>query len=246
MTYLSLLLVGLLPPIALLGRHAATRNSAPEVPGRHQAAALGLLVLLAAAATLPWDAALIGRGTWVYPRGRPVGWIAGVPIEELLFIILQPVLIGLWVRNLATTSTGRPPGQRARLGGAGLLLGTAALGILVASTPRGTYLGWLLAWAGPLLALQCAVAGDVLWRRRRQLTIAVVPPVLYLCALDRLALHLQLWELSPARTTGLAVLGLPVEEIVFFLLTTVLSVAGLILATDTATLRRVRHALPTT
>lgn len=246
MTYLTLLLVCLLPPIVLLSVRARTNNSFPHVPGRYQAAALVLLTVLAVTATLPWDAALIARGAWSYPRGRPIGWVAGVPVEELLFMIVQPVLIGLWLRGLPSLRSSAPrplQGWRVCIAGSGLLLGLSGAGLLVAGTPRGTYLGSLLAWAGPVLALQWLAAGDVLWLQRHQLAAAVLPPTVYLCAVDRLALHLHLWKLSNTHTTGLKPLGLPVEEAAFFLLTTALVVSGLVLATDRTTVQRLRHVL---
>lgn len=249
MTYLGLLAVCLLPPIGLLLRRARTRDVASEVPTRRQAAVLAGLAVLAVAATVPWDAALIRRGTWTYPQAHLVGWVAGVPVEELLFMVLQPLLVGLWLR---VQPARRPPAAAlpgTRRWGTAVLLGLALAGAAAAAlSPRCGYLGALLAWAGPLLALQWAVGGDVLAAHRRLLASAVLPPVLYLAAVDRLALHLQLWRLSPARTTGGAVYGLPVEEALFFALTSLLVLGGLLLATDRTVLGRLarvsrRHAV---
>ncbi len=109
MTYLALLLVCLLPPVGLLAWHAGTRNSRPQAGERHQLIVLAAVVALAVLATLPWDAALIARGTWSYPRARPVGWVAGVPAEELLFMVLQPLLC----RAVAADPVTRPVGPAA-------------------------------------------------------------------------------------------------------------------------------------
>lgn len=247
MTYLALLLVCLLPPVGLLARRAGTRNSRPQAGDPHQLIALIVLIALAVLATLPWDAALIARGTWSYPRAQPVGWVAGVPVEELLFMVLQPLLAGLWLRTRrAEQPAPRPLGRSgcARAAGAVGWLLVAGLGALLARSASGSYLGLLLAWSGPLLALQWAVGGDMLWAQRRLLVQAAVPPTLYLWAVDGLGLHLRLWQLSGTRTTGLHLLGLPLEEALFFLLTTVLIVGGLLLGTDQTTLTRLRSRLP--
>jgi len=246
-TYLALLLVCLLPPVGLLARRAGTRNSRPQAGDRHQVIALIVLITLAVLATLPWDAALIARGTWSYPRAQPVGWVTGVPVEELLFMVLQPLLAGLWLRTRrAEQPAPRPLGRSgcARAAGAAGWLLVAGLGVLLARSASGSYLGLLLAWSGPLLALQWAVGGDTLWAQRRLLVLAAVPPTLYLWAVDGLGLHLRLWQLSGTRTTGLHLLGLPLEEALFFLLTTVLVVGGLLLGTDQTTLTRLRSRLP--
>ncbi|PSQ39704.1 hypothetical protein BRD10_03065 [Halobacteriales archaeon SW_12_71_31] len=65
--------------------------------------------------------------------------------------------------------------------------------------------------------------GDV----RRPLGVAV--PTLYLCLIDRLAVGWGLWQFSAVKLTGWTVLGLPVEEATFFLLTNALVVHGLVL-----------------
>jgi len=56
-------------------------------------------------------------------------------------------------------------------------------------------------------------------------------PTLYLWVVDRIAIGVGLWSLSDRYTTGLAVplLGLPIEEAVFFLLTSLFVVQGLVL-----------------
>ncbi len=241
MTYLSLLLLGLLPPIAVLARRAARHDSAPQTSTTHQLTAMVVLVALAVLTTVPWDAALIAHGTWSYPRGQVVGWVAGIPVEELLFIVGQPLLTGLWLRTLRPDRPVPPPARltcTARTAGAAGCLLVAGAGALAARTPALSYLGLLLAWAGPLLAVQWALGGDLLWARRRILAAGVVAPTGYLWGLDWIGLHLHLWQLSAGRTTGLQLAGLPVEEALFFTLTDLLVIGGLLVATDPQALAR--------
>lgn len=112
--------------------------------------------------------------------------------------------------------------------GAGVWLAVAVLGALGLSGET-YYLGAILAWAGPVLGLQWAVGGSYLVAVRRHLAWAVGPPVVYLSFVDRLAIGWGLWTISPDHSTGLTVLGLPVEEGAFFLVTTLLVVQGLVL-----------------
>ncbi|PSQ17110.1 hypothetical protein BRD00_08765 [Halobacteriales archaeon QS_8_69_26] len=111
-------------------------------------------------------------------------------------------------------------------GGAGLAVTVA--GALALSGPT-YYLGAILAWGGPVLGLQWAVGGTYLLSVRRHVLWAVGPPVVYLCAIDRLAIGWGLWTIEPVRSTGLTVAGLPVEEATFFLVTTLMVVQGLVL-----------------
>ena len=59
---------------------------------------------------------------------------------------------------------------------------------------------------------------------------ALLPPWLYLSAADYLAIGAGTWTIDPAQTTGILLGGvLPIEEVVFFLLTNVLIVFGMVL-----------------
>jgi lycopene cyclase domain-containing protein len=56
-----------------------------------------------------------------------------------------------------------------------------------------------------------------------------VLPTVYLWVADRIAIGLGVWAISDRYTLGFAPLGLPVEEATFFLVTTVISVCGVLL-----------------
>jgi lycopene cyclase domain-containing protein len=96
-------------------------------------------------------------------------------------------------------------------------------------------------WAAPPLVLQRAVAGDLLRPRLADRALLALPVGLWLCVADRLALADGIWTIEPASSTGVLVLGLPLEEGLFFLLTTWLVVDGLVLATDARALARARR-----
>jgi lycopene cyclase domain-containing protein len=101
--------------------------------------------------------------------------------------------------------------------------------VVLLRSEGGLYLGLILAWAAPVLALQWAYGGHVLWAARRSLLLGVAVPTLYLWVTDRLALGFGIWFISERYTTGFGVLGMPVEEAVFFAITTLMVVQGLLL-----------------
>ena len=104
------------------------------------------------------------------------------------------------------------------------------LGILLRGWRPGTYLGWELVWALPPLALQLGLGGDLLWQQRRLVLAALTPAVLYLCAADALAIHMGIWTIAPQQSLDVLLGGvLPLEELVFFLLTSALVTGGLII-----------------
>jgi lycopene cyclase domain-containing protein len=228
LTYAGFHLLFVLPPIALLilALGLADRIARP----REAIAGVALLTAIATVYTTPWDNYLIAQGVWTYAEGAVLVRLWRAPIEEYAFFVLQPVLAGLWFLWL-----GYAPGPecavgvRARLLGAGVWLGVAAGGAWLLGVPGGLYLGAIAVWAAPIAALQWMLGGPVLWRNRRLLALAIVVPTLYLSLIDRIAIELGIWRLLPAHMTGINLLGLPIEEGVFFLVTTTLVVQGLIL-----------------
>lgn len=230
LTYLEFHLVFIVPPLVLLAWSLRRRAARGTLAGRPRLALLGtgLMALFAVLYTTPWDNYLISRGVWWYPDGVVAATFGHAPLGEYLFFVLQPVLTLLWLFHLREAATAERA-VNARGGGVILWLGCTALGNLLFGTEWGLYLGAILLWACPVAALQWAVGGPHLWRVRRTLLVAVAVPTAYLWVADATAITLGLWRLSPVHTTGLTVLSLPVEEALFFLLTNVLVVQGVLL-----------------
>ncbi|GAC1438295.1 MAG: hypothetical protein NVSMB65_12610 [Chloroflexota bacterium] len=89
MSYLTFVVIFLVVPIGALV--VAYRRGAARWPWGVFAG----LALVALAYTGPWDNALIANGVWAFGRGRVVGTIGLVPIEEYVFYVLQVVLTGI-------------------------------------------------------------------------------------------------------------------------------------------------------
>lgn len=208
--------------------------------------AVAALAVVALAWTAPWDEHLVRTGVWSYGSDRVLATVGSVPAEEYAFVVLLVVLVAAWGWR-----TGRLPG-RAQLGrgscAAGALgwlaVALAGAGLLAVGGGSARYLGLLLVWVSPPMALQHAVAGDLLGARRLDRAVVALPVALWLCAADRLALADGVWTISAASSTGLQLLGLPVEEGLFFVLVVLLVTDGLLLATDRRALARARALLP--
>ncbi len=228
LTYLGFHLVFVLPPLVVLVLAAPTLPS-----GRRRVALTGLvgITLLALVYTTPWDNFLIERGVWWYGEGTVVARIGAAPVEEYLFFVLQPVLSGLFLYVMGFSSAFEPGDTRLspRLVGAVGFLALSVAGAALLSTTAGYYIGAILVWAGPLLALQWGVGGGYLLRQRREWPVAVAIPTLYLWFADRVAIGLGVWTISETFTVGIDILGLPLEEATFFLVTNLLVVQGLVL-----------------
>lgn len=242
MTYFTFLFLFLTIPIAVLGltavydqRHG--RRVAKRLNNWAVLASIGLHVLIALIYTTPWDNYLVATEVWWYDpqlvTGLTIGW---VPIEEYTFFVLQPILAGLWwwflARRLNHPASTGDLQNRLRywmpLSLALVWLGSVI--VLATAWQPGTYLALELAWALPPIALQFAYGADILWRYKKLVGLGVLVPTLYLAAADVVAISAGTWTISPGQSLGLLLGGiLPVEELVFFLLTNTLVVFGVTL-----------------
>jgi lycopene cyclase domain-containing protein len=226
MTYLEFLAWFVVPPLAALTAYRLRTGSRD----RYRLAGLGVLLVLALTYTTPWDNYLVGKEVWWYGEGTVAARIWLAPVEEYLFIAAQTVLTGLWVQALPhdVDASFAPTKRDAALG---LLAGgvVGAVGAAFLFRDATFYLGAILAWAAPVFALQWAVGWRYLTARPRLVAVAVLVPTLYLASVDRYAIAEGIWVLSDQYTTGLTVLGLPVEEGAFFFVTNVFVTQGLVL-----------------
>ena len=254
MTYFGVLATFILPPLLILAvlvprdawRWIAGHASRPA-PGPY--AAIGLHVILALVYTTPWDNYLVASGVWWYDPALVTGITLGyVPIEEYTFFVVQTLLTGLWtiwlLRRLPEPAPLPPRSGARRVA----LLGTGALWLastvlLVSGWLPGRYLTLILSWALLPIGLQLAYGADILLARWRLVLAASGLPTLYLWAVDLLAIGAGTWTIDPAQTTGLKLGALPIEEMIFFLLTNVLIGFGITLLRSPASQTRGRALL---
>lgn len=256
----------LLAVLVLRDRYGAQKRTTQPIGWAPLLMVLALMVV-AMLYTTPWDNWLIANRVWWYApalvSGITIGWI---PVEELSFFLLQTLLIGLWflwliprlgrpgiaadksAGTLADDKTGERgqsdrDGAQVRVVAAtiGACLWLVALGVLLVRWRPGTYIGWELIWALPPVILQLSLGADILWRYRRVVGAVLVPIVLYLCVADSLAIRAGIWTIDPRQSLGILLGGrLPLEELVFFSLTTALVAFGLVLGLAPETGRRLQ------
>ena len=225
MTYLQFLLIFIVAPTCVL-LFAAVRM---RLPARVYVYIAGLSVVAFLYAT-PWDNYLVKNEIWAYGIDRVVGTIAYVPIEEYMFFILQTFLAGLWTvvlyhgRQWHRKPSPRLPWLEAFLYA---ILGIA--GIAAFSVEAGRYFALIAVWASPICIFQWWWAPRYLAGRRSLLAAAILPTSLYLWAADWYAIRDGIWTITDATRSGWELAGLPVEEALFFFVTNVMVVQGLVL-----------------
>ena len=247
MTYFGFLIRFLiLPLLILVGLHIYNARRQHTLPRAWQGtplwATLATLIVIAILYTTPWDNYMIARGVWWYDpalvAGITIGW---VPIEEYTFFILQPIFTGVWLlfwnRRLSVdappldqATTSRWVSRRWWVSLAMGMLWLLSVAMAVIGWQPGTYLALELAWALPPIILQLAVGADILWQARRPILVTILTITSYLGFCDALAIDDGTWIIDPAQSLNLLLGGiLPIEELIFFLLTNTLIVFGITL-----------------
>lgn len=228
MSYLQFHLVFLLPLLLLLV--VPVVRVLRERPWL--GAGLATLVVIAYVWTTPWDNYLVASEVWGYGDGRVIGTIWYVPVEEYLFFGLQTLLTGGWTILLlqrADLLAPAPPRERASRGTVLVwVAATAFCWSLVAFEPT-RYLGLILGWILPPLGLQWWYGGRWLADKLRVLWPALAVPTAYLWLADGYAIANGIWSISERFTTGIMFGPLPLEEALFFLVTNLVVVQGMVL-----------------
>jgi lycopene cyclase domain-containing protein len=199
--------------------------------------AIGVHVLLAVIYTTPWDNYLVASGVWYYNPELVTGFVIGyVPVEEYTFFVVETILAGLWWWFLARRLS---PLQREFKPNKLLVYLSVCVLVLIWSiftylffsdTEPLTYLSIIFFWALPAVLPQLLFGADILWHYRKLVVLGILIPGTYLSLMDILALKDTTWSISSDQTTGVLFFGiLPIEEVVFFFITSMLVTFGMTL-----------------
>ena len=242
MAYLYFLAVFVgIPTLFFALLNATLRRLGFELPSSLQAwpalTVVGGHVLLALVYTTPWDNYLVATRVWWYNPDLVLGFTFGyVPFEEYLFFVGQTVLLGLALlaagRLFPNPALSFRPRPFLRMGSAGLALVAWLFGLLLLLWDHlpGTYMGLELVWGMIPILIQFAFGADILWHHWRPVLWTLLPGTLYLAGADALAIRSGTWTIDPEQSLGVILGGiLPLEEFVFFLLTSSMVVFGVTL-----------------
>jgi lycopene cyclase domain-containing protein len=92
------------------------------------------------------------------------------------------------------------------------------------------YLPFLLVWALPVIALQWLAGGRYLWRERSLWPWVVLGLCIYFSLADAVAIKAGIWRFDNSSLTGLWLGPVPIEEVLFYLLTATMVVQGFVIA----------------
>src|SRR5262245_44140710 len=81
---------------------------------------------------------------------------------------------------------------------------------------RWSYMIHLFGWAGPVILLQWLIAWKIFRRNELAITVPTLLAGTYFSAADYFAVRSRLWSFDPAKILGVKLGGIPIEEILFF------------------------------
>ncbi len=228
MSYLLFLAVFVALPALILATLVARSGS----PKRRYLYVAGLALIALLYAT-PWDNYLVWKEIWFYGADRVIGTIGYVPIEEYLFFIVQTIMTGLWTllivrRWIPTRHADLEDVRRPYFEGVVYVL-YLALGAAAFLTQGGTYFALIAVWSAPICVFQWFWSPRYLAANRKLLAAAIIPPSVYLGVADWYAIRSGIWYITDSTRTGIELGGLPFEEALFFLVTNIMVVQGLVL-----------------
>lgn len=90
------------------------------------------------------------------------------------------------------------------------------------------YLPFLLVWALPVLAIQWIAGGRYLWRERHTWPFVTLGLCLWFSVADAIAINAHIWSFDRSSLTGIWLGPVPLEEVLFYLLTAAMCVQGFV------------------
>lgn len=222
MTYIEFLLIFTVIPIIILVFLLKKYLDAVYVKW------LIIVSIIAFTATAGWDNYAVYSGIWHFPEDKTLGIkLFYVPVEEYMFFFLQTFTTGLVqlifikrnikinIKNLSFVLTP--------------LLLFQSNEIMKLPFGNFNYLFHLFLWGGFFILVQI-IAG----RKKipRNISLIIIPSLimtLYFSIADSVSIGQGIWDFDPLQTTGIRIFNIPLEEILFFLVTNILITEAMIL-----------------
>lgn len=240
MTYLEYLFIFIILPIffqlGLLFSLKVRRENALSL--LTTIGTITFLSIIALVYTTPWDNYLVAHRIWYYDPQKILGIIFGyVPIEEYSFFILETVLVSLFiviVINLRIITFPESYSITFSKNKLTLLIGLlliwlfSLLGFVTGNGPL-RYMNLLLIWALPPIMIQITIGWEIIEYNKKAILTLIVLLSSYLALTDFLAIYDGIWKINSNYTIGIVFIVLPLEEILFFFVTVILTTFGFIL-----------------
>lgn len=205
-------------------------------------AKLTLLPAIAFVWTTPWDNVIVKNHAWFYRRHCVWFTVGYVPIEEYFFFVIQSIMTTLWCSfvtrwRLPNLYISRLPSTKPRVALSNVAVVTATAlftaGLWISRpSSHSYYFGMIVWWASVPLGLLTWGAIDFIaamgfWAGSLPFVISVMAPSVYLWCSDIYALRRGTWHINERTSLNVfPIPDLPVEEMLFFVVTNTILVTA--------------------
>lgn len=193
--------------------------------------------IIAFIATSGWDNYAVYCGIWHFPEDKTLGIkLFYVPVEEYLFFFLQTFSTGLvqlfFIKKNIDTNFKKSTFLLTPL----LFFQTNE----ILKLPFGNlnYLFHLFSWGGFFILIQIIAGRNKIFKNISLIAFPSLIMTLYFSAADSISIGQGIWEFDALQTTGIRIHNIPLEEILFFLVTNTLITEAMILFLPSKFLKR--------
>lgn len=200
-----------------------------------------LVSVIAFIATSAWDNYAVYSGIWMFPPEKTLGiYLYYVPLEEYLFFFLQTYLTGL-VQLYYLFRFHRSRGKEAFGNYASMKLFSLNVYALIfyiyakeiepLKLPFGewNYLFHLFSWAGTFILIQFVFGRKKIIHNIKLIIVPTIIMTVYFSLADSISIGNGIWHFDPLQTIGTKIGNVPIEEILFFMMTNLLITEAMVL-----------------
>jgi len=196
-----------------------------------------IVSIVAFAATSGWDNYAVYSGIWHFPEDKTLGIkLFYVPVEEYLFFFLQTFTTGLvqlfFIKKNIEIKIKKSTFLLIPL----LFFQTNE--ILRLPFENLNYLFHLFSWGGFFILIQIIAGRKKIPKYISAIIIPSIVMTIYFSVADSISIGQGIWDFDPLQTTGIRIFNIPLEEILFFLVTNILITEAMILFLPSKYLQR--------
>lgn len=193
--------------------------------------------VIAFAATSGWDNYAVYSGIWHFPEDKTLGIkLFYVPVEEYMFFFLQTFTTGLVQFIFIKKYFNGSQKYFSFLLGAVLIFRTNEITKL--PFDNFNYLFHLFSWGGFFILIQIIAGRKKIPKYISAIIIPSVIMTVYFSIADSISIGQGIWDFDSLQTTGIRIFNIPLEEILFFLVTNILITEAMILFLPSKYLKR--------
>jgi len=189
---------------------------------------LFVVSVIAFIATAGWDNYAVYSGIWHFPKNRTIGIkLFYVPLEEYMFFFLQTYTTGLLQLIFIKKNINYNINSSAIIFLP--LIFIQDDGIWKLTFGSYNYLIHLFSWGGFFILVQFISGRKKILNNISLIILPSIIMTVYFSIADSISIGHGIWDFDPLQTTGIKLVNIPLEEILFFLVTNILITEAMVL-----------------